>query len=77
MPCPEGGTHDYNDQLVDGQKRSVCNKCGIVSPFLPMPNYGDLVLEMNNLRKMLEDICECQDSRDELINKARDILYEL
>ena len=74
MPCHEGGTHDYNDQLVDGQKRSVCDKCGIVSPFLPMPNYGDLVLEINNLRKAIEDFCECHDNEDELVNQLRKCL---
>ena len=51
---------------------------------IKMPTYEQLLAENTrlvfqsiSLHKMLEDICECQGSRDELIDEARRLLLTL
>ena len=77
MPCINGGSHDFKNEVIDGILRAVCAQCGHISPYLPRQSYEDLVNQVNLLRKTLEDICECQGNLDELIDKARIILKEM
>jgi len=70
MPCLNGKVHDY--QLENDQY--VCHRCGRVSLHQPGPSYDELLRENVNLRKALENICECRGDLDEQIDRARTLL---
>lgn len=70
MGCSCGGAYEWSDTF----KALVCIKCGRHSTSTPPPSYEEMGVELFAVRKMLENICECQGNRDEPINKAREFL---
>ena len=70
MACP----HHPDKAYVNVNGSLICPVCGRHSPYQHAPSYSELFNQTSILRKMLEDICECQEDRDELIDKARTLL---
>jgi len=71
MPCPKCG----NEYIKVGDKR-VCPKDGHVAGYQTI-DIVKVLEDYTAVRKMLEDICECQKDRDELIEAARKLLQTL
>ena len=69
MGCP----HHPDKALV---LRLICPVCGFVSPYQPSPTYADLIAERNNLRKVVEDICESYPHHKEQVDRGKELLNE-
>lgn len=68
MGCPH-----HNKAYIKRAGKWVCPDCGYVSPYQPT-DHADLLKENIQLRKILEDICECHEGLSALIEEARNIL---
>ena len=51
MGCKEGGICSYEEK--DG--KFVCSKCGYVSAYQPVPSYEELLIEVEQLRRVKEN----------------------
>lgn len=50
-----------------------CSLCSKVGPYKSI-SYADLLSENAMLRKIIEDLCECDDHGDEIRKQAREYL---
>ena len=68
MPCPKDGS-EYIE--VEGER--TCPKCGHVAGYKKV-NIVEVLQDNRKLRRLLEDICECDSNLEELIERARKLI---
>ena len=55
MPCPKGGDHQYEPEIIDGETCLVCQKCEHVGRQV-ISTQQELLEEVERLKKVIDEL---------------------